>query len=540
MPPCEQATEKPLADVNFDISSASSTSSETSDETPPQVYEQVSEPELLEKYERPYPWNLVPDEIQMAIGALSLLFIAAPTLALIFFTTSSGWFLFNFFYFHNPVGKKILDKVHGVIVAMSKFAAHYVLLDTRDHVYLPWITWGLLASPTLFYWAYQRYSTYGFEASTFLLYHVMRLGPRYRFFAHHEVLTHREGHSMRTGMYRNIFNQKERVPISKKWRRRFTDHINGLFIGVFNGSIPHHYATAHLKIHHRWHNDTGDVHTNMDVDRTEFKNYVLYLPRFLLYWVGISPMVLFNHRKEYRLLRELGTGMLVYYSIAATIWYKTSLLFLFAFWFYPMLEAACFLGAIAYLWHAFVDENDPGNQYVNSITILRGLDNIWNEDYHVVHHHFPNVHWTEAPQHFALEKPKYVKCRATIFADCEQGQMCYWMFSQRWDDMTNHFVDLHYIYSNGEKNEDKLLTVKEAADYEMKLLEATPADGTNELVSREQIEMRANEHHAEVKAMLLKRMKFHYRNSAQRDMTSFDAAVNANIREFNKVPGKND
>eukprot|EP00957_Ditylum_brightwellii_P209072 15360171-Ditylum_brightwellii.AAC.1 len=118
--------------------------------------------------------------------------------------------------------------------------------------------------------------------------------------------------------------------------------------------------------------------------------------------------------------------------------------------------------------------------------------------------------------------------------------MCYWMFSQRWDDMTNHFVDLHYIYSNGEKNEDKLLTVKEAADYEMKLLEATPADGTNELVSREQIEMRANEHHAEVKAMLLKRMKFHYRNSAQRDMKSFDAAVNANIREFNKVPGKND
>uniref|UniRef100_A0A7S2HBV5 Fatty acid desaturase domain-containing protein n=2 Tax=Helicotheca tamesis TaxID=374047 RepID=A0A7S2HBV5_9STRA len=533
MPPCDRLTEeKPIP---VDVSSASSTSSETSDGIPPN--EPLKDSAPPKAIERPYPWNLVSDEIQFAAGALILMFIAVPTLALIFFATASGWFLFNSLYFKNPVGRIILDKVHKAIVAASKFIGHYVLLDPRDYVYIPWITWGLVASPCLFYWVYQRHSTYGFEASTFLLYHLMRLGPRYRFFAHHEVLIHREGHAMRTGIYRNVFNQKERVPIPKRWRRRFFDHINGLFVGIFNGSIPHHYATAHLKIHHRWHNDTGDVHTNMDVDRTEFKNYVLYLPRFLLYWIGISPMALFWHRGEYRLFKELGTGMFVYYSISSFIWYKSSTVFIFAYWFYPLLEVASFLGAIAYIWHAFVDEKDPGNQYVNSVTILRGQDNIWNEDYHVIHHHFPNVHWTEAPKHFEMEKQKYVKCRATIFADCEEGQICYWMFSALWDEMANHFVDLLYVFTNGEKNEDKLLSVVEAAAYELKLLEDKTTEGK---FTPEQLEKRAEAHHTEIKELLLKRLKFHYRNMEERDLKSFDALMNANIRDFEDIPKKID
>ena len=37
---------------------------------------------------------------------------------------------------------------------------------------------------------------------------------------------------------------------------------------------------------------------------------------------------------------------------------------------------------------------------LNSMTILRGHDNIWNEDYHVVHHHETYVHWSEMPQSF--------------------------------------------------------------------------------------------------------------------------------------------
>ena len=39
-------------------------------------------------------------------------------------------------------------------------------------------------------------------------------------------------------------------------------------------------------------------------------------------------------------------------------------------------QAMTFLGSIAYLWHGFVDPADPSNQYINSMTIIDGLDNV--------------------------------------------------------------------------------------------------------------------------------------------------------------------
>lgn len=58
--------------------------------------------------------------------------------------------------------------------------------------------------------------------------------------------------------------------------------------------------------------------------------------------------------------------------------------------------------------------SDPSNHYVNSVTILDGHDNIWNEDYHVVHH-VSQCHWTENPAHYERNKAKYAEHKATIF-----------------------------------------------------------------------------------------------------------------------------
>lgn len=106
---------------------------------------------------------------------------------------------------------------------------------------------------------------------------------------------------------------------------------------------------------------------------------------------------------------------------------------------------------IAYLWHSFVEPDDPTNQYINSITIVNGFDNVWNEDYHVVHHHAVGVHWSDAPAHYEKNKDKYAEVTATIFRDCEEGLMIYWIFSGLWDELANHFVDLSGKLSHEEK-----------------------------------------------------------------------------------------
>jgi hypothetical protein len=124
---------------------------------------------------------------------------------------------------------------------------------------------------------------------------------------------------------------------------------------------------------------------------------------------------------------------------------------------------------------------DPSNAYVNSVTILNGKDNIWNEDYHVVHHTSP-CHWTEYPDRYEKHKADYIKSKATIFKvgegeggllasrggcgapgcfcgngwvpprqECEEGELLYWLLSHQWDELANHFVDLEDKLTHEEK-----------------------------------------------------------------------------------------
>lgn len=319
---------------------------------------------------------------------------------------------------------------------VARVVAEKVMVDPRNAPYLPWMFAHMLLCPSLFAWAWHRYSIHGLEVWAFLLYHLLRLSPHNSLFAFHHVLIHKEGHN-----HKGFF----------KGGWRIFNYSNQFFVGLFYGSIPLSYEVAHNKIHHRWHNDVDDVHTNLDMDRTKFQNYILWLPRFFLYWTGVSPVLLFLKRGEYRLAAKMLFGMCFFYGYVALIAKCFGTVFCLAYVLYPHLESICFLGAIAYLWHSFVDPKDPTNQYVNSITILDGHFNCFNEDYHVVHHHFPGVHWTDAPAQYEKDKSKYAACTATIFENTEEGELLYMMFAGKWDMMASHFVDLNGKLTHAEK-----------------------------------------------------------------------------------------
>ena len=46
------------------------------------------------------------------------------------------------------------------------------------------------------------------------------------------------------------------------------------------------------------------------------------------------------------------------------------------------------------------------------------------------------------PEHFEKNKEKYAEVAATVFADCEQGELLHWIFGGNWDELAAHFVDL--------------------------------------------------------------------------------------------------
>eukprot|EP01079_Euglenida_sp_SAG-EU17-18_P000900 gene900-395_t len=328
-----------------------------------------------------------------------------------------------------------------------------------------------------------------FELSTVLVYNLLRNGPRFRLFARHHVLIHKEGHD-RAGFFKPPYSLLNHLNINQS--RHAAPHINACqyFCGLFYGqecltTVSHSQSPNHLHPSHaRWHNDADDVHTNLDLDRTSLWSFVQWTPRFSLYWSGVTPLLLFCVLRQWAFARRMALGMAAYYGIMVALW-LWSPSFCFCYYIYPHLEvsftlhpqsdpdAMTFLGSIAYLWHGFVSPGDPSNQYINSMTIVEGQDNVqpfapvWNEDYHVVHHHFPGVHWSESPRFYQQSLSDYGSAQATIFRDTEQGMLhalshadcvntCtgyhglrvktlhapYCMTTQKWDQMASKFVDL--------------------------------------------------------------------------------------------------
>ena len=152
--------------------------------------------------------------------------------------------------------------------------------------------------------------------------------------------------------------------------------------------------------------------------------------------------------------------MIYYYGLIFLLAYH-DWKFCLAYVYFPQLESFLFFSAIAYLWHAFVDPEDPTNVYVNSITILNGMDNIWNEDYHVVHHHSPMTHWSEIVDYYEKDKANYAKYNATIFEGLDEGRLVHYLFARDYDMMAKHFVDL-----NGKMNhQDKVELIKKRLSF---------------------------------------------------------------------------
>ena len=62
-----------------------------------------------------------------------------------------------------------------------------------------------------------------------------------------------------------------------------------------------------------------------------------------------------------------------------------------------------------------LNHSDPGNDYVNSVTVIDGLNFCMKEEYHVVHHQFAGIHWSRHKELYDKYKDEYVKAKATIF-----------------------------------------------------------------------------------------------------------------------------
>ena len=137
----------------------------------------------------------------------------------------------------------------------------------------------------------------------------------------------------------------------------------------------------------------------------------------------------------------MSTAIVAYYGLIITFmiinpWFG------FAYILLPHMCVIIYLAAINYIWHTFCDPADPENSYINSVTILNGHYNVFNEDYHVTHHHQPQMHWTKMADDYVKHIDKYRENMASVFTDTQEFEMFVWLMMGKFDILADHFVDL--------------------------------------------------------------------------------------------------
>jgi hypothetical protein len=360
----------------------------------------------------------------VAAAAGVVLLLPVPWMAAVIITGRVwDWFVVRLA--RTRVGRGVAAGCRAVAMALAR----RMLRDERDYPYL-YSLFGLgTLVPLLFAGslALQLAVSPGFSLAALFAYHVLFMGPYFIFFAHVSTLVHKEGHAVPRGLFRPPF----------RWLNSFF----GSFLALFYGHVPQSYPQGHLRIHHKYDNSLDDIITTLHLDRRRPSEFLVYLPQFALYWMGLSVVAYFVRRRLWPQAAKMLLGMIAFYGLGALL-LAWDWRFALGYWFLPQWMTVLFLSAVAYTWHAFAEPDDPHNDYVSSVTLLDGHYNVFNEDYHVVHHQALQVHWTENPAHYQEHLDEYRRNFATIFRDTQTFELFFWIVLRRYDYMADHFVDL--------------------------------------------------------------------------------------------------
>lgn len=319
--------------------------------------------------------------------------------------------------------------------AATLWLARKIMKDERDSPYLySYIGIGIIA-PILFFGSYYVQVTYlganeGWGWKNWLAalaYNVLNYGPYFAFFSKVATMIHKEGHTPK-GMFKGAFG--------------IFNNFHGHVLSLLYGHVPQGYPMGHMRIHHKHDNAADDVTSTIFYDRSHAARFLIYLFEFSLFWTGLSVANYHYKKGKMEEFRKMVYGMIAFYGFMALVMY-INFWFGVAYLLIPHMSCIFLLAAINYTWHAWTDPSEPKNIYKNSITVLSGQYNVYNEDYHVEHHKRPQTHWTEYPINYAKHIEEYKSNRAVIFQDTQAFEVFFLILFNDFEKMADKFVDLN-------------------------------------------------------------------------------------------------
>mmetsp|Transcript_41562 Transcript_41562/g.53617 ORF Transcript_41562/g.53617 Transcript_41562/m.53617 type:complete len:318 (-) Transcript_41562:107-1060(-) len=227
--------------------------------------------------------------------------------------------------------------------------------------------------------------------------------------------------------------------------------------------MPAAFAFGHSLNHHRYNNGPLDVVSTADKPRDSFINFITYLTRWFLYSLNISTFLQFISEKKYSIALKIFCGSLYWWSwFALFSLYLNHFIFAIGYILYPFAENVLLLAAINWAWHAFINPNHHDDEYVGSLTIFKSPLNVLNENYHVIHHQYPNLHWSLSPYKLLKHYKDYVGSgKASMFTKTHPFELFFYIILKDYQSLVNHFIEF-----KTEKQAIHCFKAEQSSEYE--------------------------------------------------------------------------
>ncbi|MCO4747557.1 MAG: fatty acid desaturase, partial [Proteobacteria bacterium] len=199
----------------------------------------------------------------------------------------------------------------------------------------------------------------------------------------------------------------------------------------------------HVGMHHAESNMWDDTSSTLTYERDNIFHFLQYWLRFLL--IGMLDLLAYNYKKGrmklFRMLILVEGGYIA--AVAGLFWLNPKATFVV--FLVPVFVMRFAMMSGNWGQHALVCSEEPNNEYRKSVNLLHARHNrrCFNDGYHIVHHIYPTMHFTEMPASFEDNIETYVENKAIVFSGIMGNQMIWKFLMMRdYDSLAKHYVHL--------------------------------------------------------------------------------------------------
>ncbi|MGP8215684.1 MAG: fatty acid desaturase family protein [Bacteroidia bacterium] len=219
-------------------------------------------------------------------------------------------------------------------------------------------------------------------------------------------------------------------------------------LGPFYGESPETYFHHHVIMHHVENNIPPDVSSTMQYRRDSILGFLIYYFEFLFFGI-VSLSVYFKRKNRSEFIKKILAGeisFIVFCILMSFInWRATLVVFII-----PFVLTRFLMMAGNWAQHAFIDQNDPGNSFLNSITCINSSYNkrCFNDGYHIGHHLRPAMHWTDMPGDFIKNMGQYAEQNSVVFQGIDYFYIWVLLMTKSYGTLAGKFVDLNNRFAD--------------------------------------------------------------------------------------------